>query len=86
MTTAEFKRIGRLLKLAYQELEKELAPLDPSSIEYELAYDTIQEKLRDKILQNHGYTTSEYRLAKAVAIREQEEERQQLIASATTNG
>ena len=63
MKTAEFKKIARLLKQAYAELEQEAIKegLSPLSAEY----DQLVAKVREVILKNNGFTLEEYRAAKA---------------------
>lgn len=63
MTTAEFKKIARLLKKVYQELEQEAISEGISTLSPE--YDQLVAKAREKVLESQGYTLQEYREAKA---------------------
>ena len=62
MTTADFKKTGRLLKEAYSLLEKEAisSGVDIFSSEFKEA----QDKIREGLLKELGYTLEEYRSAK----------------------
>jgi hypothetical protein len=62
MTTAEFKRVGRLLKEVYAELEKEALQdgIDIFSEEFR----TVRDQLRLEVLKRLGFTLEEYREAK----------------------
>jgi len=62
MTTQELKRIMRLLKVAYTEIEKEALEngIDIASSEYE----NLIDKARELLLSKQGFTVAEYREAK----------------------
>lgn len=62
MTTAEFKKVGRLLKEVYAELDKEAlaSGVDLFSQEFK----DVQGALRLEILKRMGFTIEEYRQAK----------------------
>lgn len=62
MKISDFKKIGRLLKTAYAELEAEaikggLSLMSPQ-------YEQMQSKVRELVLKKHGFTVQEYRDAK----------------------
>lgn len=63
MTTAEFKKVARLLKEAYKELEQEA--LDNGVDLLSKEYDELQSRVREAILEKSGFTLQEYREAKA---------------------
>lgn len=63
MTTAEFKKIARLLKEAYRELEEEALSNNINLLSAE--YDEMQSKVRLAVLKSQGFTLEEYREAKA---------------------
>lgn len=63
MTTAEFKKIARLLKEAYRELEEEALKNGVNLLSKE--YDELQAKVREAVLNSQGFTLEEYREAKA---------------------
>lgn len=63
MTTAEFKKIARLLKEAYKELEDEALKSGVSLLSKE--YDEMQTRVREAVLESQGFTLEEYRSAKA---------------------
>lgn len=77
MTIPDFKKIGRLLKTLYAEIEKEAIDkgVDISSDEYESFLSVAQEKIRELVLAKYGFTLEEYRVAKEETLREQEIER-----------
>lgn len=62
MLVSEFKKVGRILKEAYAETEREaiLAGVDLGSEEYQKVIDLVREKVLAKL----GYTLEEYRIAK----------------------
>lgn len=62
MTIAEFKRIGRLLKQVYAELEKEALAqgIDVTSDDYT----RLTNLAREKVLASQGFTLEEYKVAK----------------------
>src|SRR3990167_1217257 len=62
MTTPEFKRVARLLKVVYKELEKEAITegIDLASEEYEEGIN----KAREAVLKRMGFTMEEYREVK----------------------
>lgn len=62
MTTPEFKKVARLLKEAYKELEKEA--LDSGMDIFGEQFKTMQDALRLKVLANAGFTLEEYRAIK----------------------
>lgn len=62
MTTSEFKKVARLLKEAYKELEAE-ALKDGVDIFGE-EYQQIQSVIRERVLTRLGFTIEEYREAK----------------------
>lgn len=62
MNTKDFKKIARILKEAYAELEKEATASDTSIFSEE--YKQIQDILREQILSRMGFTLEEYRQAK----------------------
>lgn len=66
MTTAEFKKIARLLKQVYSELEKEASEAGISTLSPE--YDQLVATARERVLENAGYTLQEYREAKAKVV------------------
>jgi hypothetical protein len=63
MTTAEFKKLARLLKTVYAEMEREAIAqgIDITSPDY----DTLTDRVREKTLAKRGFTIEEYRQAKA---------------------
>lgn len=63
MTTSEFKRIARLLKTVYAEIEKEAIQtgIDITDPKYQILLD----KARENILEKNGFTLDEYNQAKA---------------------
>jgi len=63
MTIAEFKKIARLLKTVYAELEREALTqgIDITSLEF----DELIAKVREATLAKRGFTLEEYRQAKA---------------------
>lgn len=63
MTTAEFKKIARLLKEAYKELEEEALKSGVSLLSKD--YDEMQTRVREAVLESQGFTLEEYRSAKA---------------------
>lgn len=63
MTTSEFKKIARLLKEAYKELEEEALKNGVNLLSKE--YDELQAKVREAVLNSQGFTLEEYREAKA---------------------
>lgn len=65
MTISEFKKIARLLKEAYKELEQEALEKGVSLLSNE--YDELQSKIREAVLKSQGFTIEEYREAKAKA-------------------
>jgi len=68
MTTSEFKKIGRLLKVAYKELEEQALKegIDILSDTYEEMIDAT----RDAVLSKYGFSLAEYREAKDIVINE----------------
>lgn len=64
MTTAEFKKVGRLLKEVYKQLEAE-ALADGVDIFGE-EFITVRDALREEVLKRLGFTLEEYREAKAL--------------------
>ncbi len=62
MTIQEFKRIARLLKQVYAELEKECIEAGISLLSPE--YTDLMDKARLKVLEQAGYTLEEYRSIK----------------------
>lgn len=62
MTTSEFKKVARLLKDSYKELEKEA--LDEGIDIFSEEFKTLQDALREKILSGAGFTLEEYRSIK----------------------
>lgn len=76
MTIKDFKKLGRLLKTIYQELEREAINegIDLMSPEY----DELVAKAREKVLANAGFTLEEYREAKAKVLLVPEEEAKML--------
>ena len=76
MTIKEFKKIGRLLKTLYAEVEKEALNngIDIMSTEY----DEIIARAREKILSNNGFTLEQYREAKAKVTLASDEEQNML--------
>lgn len=63
MTTQQFKKLGRLLKQVYAELEAEALKEGVSTLSPE--YDILITKAREKVLESQGFTLQEYREAKA---------------------
>jgi len=63
MKTAEFKKIARLLKEVYQEIEKEALKEGINILSPE--YDQLIAKARERVLENAGFTLQQYREAKA---------------------
>jgi hypothetical protein len=65
VTTAEFKKVGRILKEAYRQVELEAreASIDPLSENFT----TIVNKTRESVLLNLGFTLEEYQDAKKEA-------------------
>jgi len=62
MTTAEFKKVGRLLKEVYAELEKEA--LESGVDIFSEEFITVRDALRLEVLKRLGFTIEEYRQAK----------------------
>jgi len=62
MTIAQFKKVARLLKLAYAELQKEFIDNNEDILSDE--YDVAVSIVREKILEHLGFTLEEYREAK----------------------
>lgn len=69
MTTQEFKRVGRLLKEVYKELEAE-ALKDGLDI-FGDKYKQLQDVVRMQVLSRLGYTLEEYQKAKAIVLQAQ---------------
>lgn len=63
MTTKEWKRIARLLKQVYLEIEEEAIKTGINILSPE--YDELINVAREKVLTAQGYTLEEYRKAKA---------------------
>lgn len=63
MTTSEFKKIARILKEVYAQLEKEALEEGISLLSPE--YDQLVARAREAVLANNGFTLQEYREAKA---------------------
>jgi hypothetical protein len=72
MTTSEFKKVARLLKEAYKELEADAfdVGVDIFSDEYQRAQDVVRQAVLDKL----GFTLEEYREAKELISRPKKEE------------
>jgi hypothetical protein len=66
MTTKEFKRVARLLKQVYAEIESEAIKTGINTLSPE--YDELINKAREKVLNAQGYTLEEYRKAKAKVV------------------
>ncbi len=62
MTVQEFKRVARLLKELYKELEKEV--LDGGGDIFSQEFTELQSVVREKVLARLGFTIEEYRQAK----------------------
>ena|SRR3990167_3055184 len=62
MNTKEFKRIARLLKEVYRELEKEAIEKGVDIFSYK--YQEVVAQARERVLENAGFTLEEYRAAK----------------------
>ena len=77
MTIPEFKKIARLLKLAYKEIEEEALAhgVDILSEEYEEFFKLVQPNARALILKKQGFTIEEYTAAKEEAKTLQDAER-----------
>lgn len=73
MDIATFKKIGRILKQAYSELEIEALKNGINLVSPE--YDVMQAELRESVLTKFGYTIEEYREAKAESERIRKQER-----------
>ena len=73
MTDKELKRIMRLLKSALQELEREAISEGISLASRD--FKKLQDKLREKILEQEGYSLGEYVEAKDALEGEQEQEK-----------
>jgi len=63
MTKQEFKKVGRLLKRAYEEIEEDALKrgINPLSTEYDLIIADVRERMLLKL----GYSLEEYREAKS---------------------
>lgn len=75
MTSKDFKKVGRLLKTLYRELENRAIEegIDITSDEYE----QMRDEVRDTILTKMGYTIMEYRVAKNETLEQQKAQRGQ---------
>ena len=62
MTVKEFKKVAQLLKKAYKELEEEFLRADMSLLSDE--FDQARDKIREKVLEDGGFTLEEYVKAK----------------------
>lgn len=84
MTIKDFKKIARLLKEVYKEIEKEASEngMDIFSPEYE----ELISKAREAVLEKMGFTLEEYRTAKEEAspLRKQKEDLSSLLDEART--
>jgi hypothetical protein len=76
MTTSDFKKIARVLKLVYSQLENEAmaAGIDPTSDEFEI----VKNAAREAVLQKHGFTVEEYSAAKEELAKEKIAEKQRV--------
>lgn len=82
MTTAEFKRVARLLKEIYAELEKE-ALKDGFDI-FSDEYIGIQSVVRERTLARLGFTIEEYREAKELVAPAKKVDVEKQVTEATT--
>lgn len=74
MTIPEFKKIARLLKQAYFELEQELLKDGLTTLSSE--FQQAQMVIRETILKNHGFTLEEYRTIKDKIMSDRKTKRQ----------
>jgi len=74
MTSKDFKKVGRLLKTLYRELENRAIEegIDITSDEYE----QMRDEVRDTILTKMGYTIMEYKMAKNETVEQQKAQRE----------
>lgn len=74
MTSKDFKKVGRLLKTLYRELENRAIEegIDITSDEYE----QMRDEVRDTILTKMGYTIMEYKIAKNETVEQQKAQRE----------